>query len=117
MIRFLTLCIFFVVISCNDQLSKSDVIIEENEMSDVMRDIILAETYVQSYLSKDTTLNKDSLLRSQIELVLTLHKTDAQTFSTSYRYYMNHPDLFKIVIDSASNRFTKDREALLHKFE
>lgn len=85
-------------------------------MTEVFRDILLAESYVESYLSKDTTLNKDTLLRREIDLVLRLHKVDAKVFSRSYRYYKEHPDLFKLLMDSASSRFSTEKESVHQRF-
>ena len=117
MIRILFLCIILFFSSCSSQQDKSSAIIEKNEMTELFRDILLAEGYVESYLSKDTTLNKDTLLRREIDLVLRLHKVDAKTFSRSYRYYKGHPDVFKLLMDSASSRFSKDKEDAHQKFK
>ncbi len=114
MIRSATILLFLVLISCSDA-QKHDQIIEQEKMTEVIRDIILAETYVDFFLKKDTTVNKDTLLKREIDKVLSLHKTDVQTFSASYRYYKNHPELFKVIVDSASAWFTKDKSTLFQK--
>lgn len=113
MIRFILILLFITTISCSEEGGKSAVVIEKEKMTEVIRDITLAETYVDMYLKKDTTIKKDTLLKREIEKVLTLHKIDVHTFSASYRYYKNHPDLFKVIIDSASAWFSKDRTSLL----
>ena len=110
MIRFLFLCVILFFSSCSSQTEHSGAILEKNEMTEIFRDILLAESYVETYLSKDTTLNKDTLLRKEMDLVLALHKIDAKTFSKNYKYYKDHPDLFKLVMDSASSRFSKEKE-------
>ena len=110
MIRFLFFCVIVFLNSCSSQRNKSDAILESHEMTEVFRDILLAESYVESYLSKDTTLNKDTLLRREMDLVLALHKIDAKTFSKNYKYYKDHPDLFKLVMDSASSRLSKEKD-------
>lgn len=113
MTRYITLFVCLVFIACTNDNDKNDVIIEKDKMTEVIRDITLAETYVDYFLKKDTTVNKDTLLKREIEKVLTIHKIDVKTFSASYRYYKNHPDLFKVVVDSASAWFSKDRTSLL----
>lgn len=113
MIRYILLFVCLVFISCSNDNDKSGVIIEKDKMTEVIRDITLAETYVDLYLKKDTLVNKDTLLKREIEKVLAIHKIDVKTFSASYRYYKNQPDLFKVVVDSASAWFTKDRTAQL----
>lgn len=113
MIRYIPLFVCLVFISCTNVNDKTGVIIEKDKMAEVIRDITLAETYVDFFLKKDTTIKKDTLLKREIEKVLTLHNIDVKTFSASYRYYKNQPDIFKLIVDSASAWFSKDRTSLL----
>ncbi|MFN5423076.1 MAG: DUF4296 domain-containing protein [bacterium] len=115
MIRFITIVICIGFFSCSSEGKKPNEIIEKEKMTEVIRDITLAETYVDFYLKKDTTISKDTLLKREIEKVLTLHKIDVPTFSSSYTYYKNHPEQFKIIVDSASAWFTKDKTSLFQK--
>lgn len=113
MTRFFSVLILLVLISCNNESKKKEIIIEKEKMTDVIRDVTLAETYVEYFLKKDTSINKDTLLKREIEKVLSIHKIDVQTFSASYRYYKYHPELFKDIVDSANAWFKKDRTSQL----
>lgn len=115
MIRIFIISIFLLLSGCSSLPENTGAVIHKDTMAAVLRDILLAEGYVESYLIQDTSLKKDTLLKQEIDLVLKLHNLDANSFSTSYRYYKNHPDLFKLVIDSASVRFSKEKEKVLDK--
>ena len=85
-------------------------IIKINPMADILLDIAVAESYTESYLLKDSTLNKDSVYKSEISKVLQLHNTDPSIFSKSYSFYTDHPTLFKIVVDSSHDRSVRKKE-------
>lgn len=113
MTRFFSVLILMVLISCHSESKKKEIIIEKEKMTDVIRDVTLAETYVDFFLKKDTSINKDTLLKREIEKVLSFHNIDVKTFSASYRFYKNNPELFKEIVDSASAWFKKDRTSQL----
>ena len=105
--------IFVVLIlySCSlgDQSIPRDVI-KINPMADILLDIAVAESYAESYILKDSSLNSDSVYKSEISKVLQLHNTDATIFSRSYAFYTRNPSLFKIVIDSTHDRSVRKKE-------
>jgi hypothetical protein len=74
-----------------------------------MYDVLLAESYVESYLMKDTTLNKDSLLKVEMDKVLKVYGINAATFSESYLYYKAHPVQLETIMDSAHERAVRGR--------
>jgi hypothetical protein len=85
-------------------------IIKINPMADILLDIAVAESYTESYILKDSTLNKDSVYKSEISKVLQLHNTDPSGFSRSYSFYADHPTLFKIVVDSTHDRAVRKKQ-------
>ena len=114
MTRQIIIIILLGLISCNRASEKAARILEQDRMKDIISDITLAETYVEFFLNKDTTLSKDTLLKREIEKVLAFHKTDVKTFSSSYKYYKSHPELFKLIIDSASTTFMQYNKSQLN---
>ena len=62
-------------------------IIKINPMADILLDIAVAESYSESYILKDSTLNKDSVYKSEISKILQLHNTDPTVFSKSYNQW------------------------------
>lgn len=95
--------------SCKEAGNRSS-LIKENEMSDIINDLSLAEAYVETYLMRDTSLHKDSLLKKEMQKVFKIHQVEEEQFSRSYGFYLKHPDLFKIIIDSANDRASRSRD-------
>lgn len=92
----------------NDNESKE--ILNQDEMADVLNDITLAEGFVESYLFKDSALNKDSAVQAEIDKALQLRRVSTTLFTRSYRYYQAHPDQFKLIADTANARASKARD-------
>ena len=61
----ITLFLFFivVVVSCNNLSKQGEEILKEDKMAAVIYDVLLAESFAESYLMKDTMKNKDSILK------------------------------------------------------
>ncbi len=101
--------VFFAVSSCSLNADSSSVI-QQNEMADVLNDIALAEGFVESYMFKDSSINKDSAVQAEIDKALQLRKITPDLFSRSYKYYRSHPDEFKLIADTANARAAKARD-------
>lgn len=84
--------------------------IAKGRMADILYDIALAEAFVETYQFKDSSMNKDSALQKEIDLVLKYHSVEPAQFSKSYRFYEQHPQEFKILIDTANARAIRNRE-------
>lgn len=102
---------FFAVllVSCTGNKSESHPIIGEDKMANIMYDVLLAESFVESYLMKDTTLNKDSLLKVEMDKVMKVYGISSSNFSQSYLYYKAHPLQLEKVMDSAHERAVRGR--------
>lgn len=97
------------IVSCSGNKEHNQEIIDQDKMSNIMYDVLLAESFVESYLMKDTTLNKDSLLKVEMDKVLKVYGITSNTFSQSYLYYKSHPLQLEIVMDSAHERAVRGR--------
>lgn len=100
----------FMFWSCSGIEFGSVDVIEKNRMANILYDIALAEAFVETYQLKDSSLNKDSALQKEIDLVLKFHGVEPQRFSKSYQFYQQHPQDFKILIDTANSRAIRNRE-------
>ncbi len=101
--------ILFMISSCSIQ-DENTSLMQENEMADVLNDIALAEGFVESYMFKDSAINKDSAVQAEIDKALQLRKISPELFSRSYKYYQLHPDLFKTIADTANARAARARD-------
>lgn len=90
--------------------NESKEILSQDEMADVLNDITLAEGFVESYLFKDSALNKDSAVQAEIDKALQLRRVSTTLFTRSYRYYQAHPDQFRLIADTANARASKARD-------
>jgi Domain of unknown function (DUF4296) len=103
------LVIPMVLCACSD-VDVTARVLNQDEMANVLNDIALAEGFVESYLYKDSTLNKDSATQAEVDKALQLRKVGTDLFVRSYRYYQSNPDLFKIVVDTANARASRNRD-------
>lgn len=96
-------------LSCSNKADDKEQILNEDKMANVLYDVLLAESFVESYLMKDTTLNKDSLLKVEMDKVLKVYGISSSSFSKSYLYYKAHPLQLETVLDSAHERAVRGR--------
>jgi hypothetical protein len=100
---------YSVVLSCSNKVADKEQILNQDQMANVLYDVLLAESYVESYLMLDTTLRKDSLLKVEMDKVLKVYGISSSTFSKSYLYYKAHPIQLETVLDSANERAVRGR--------
>jgi len=96
--------------SCTGTGFNSVEVIGKDRMANILYDIALAEAFVETYQLKDSSLNKDSALQKEIDLVLKYHGVAPLRFSKSYQFYQQHPKDFKTLIDTANARAIRNRE-------
>lgn len=96
--------------SCSGIGFNSGDVIGKDRMANILYDIALAEAFVETYQLKDSSLNKDSALQKEIDLVLKYHGVEPKRFSKSYQFYQQHPQDFKVLIDTANARAIRNRE-------
>lgn len=106
-----TLFLFFIVIvvSCNNLSKQGEEILNEDKMAAVIYDVLLAESFAESYLMKDTMKNKDSILKIEMDKVLKVHSISSQTFAKSYLFYKSNPLTLEHILDSANERAVRER--------
>ena len=114
-----TILFFFVLIalgSCQDSTKIPSNIIPRAKMETVLWDMMLADRYSAQFLLKDS-LSKDVKLETMklYEGVFQLHKISREEFVKSYKYYLNRPDISKVIFDSLSARGGRNRELLYQK--
>ena len=106
-----TLILFFIVaiVSCNSLSNQEQEILNEDKMATIIYDVLLAESFAESYLMKDTMKNKDSTLQIEMDKVLKVHSISSQTFAKSYRFYKSNPLTLERILDSANERAVRER--------
>ncbi len=98
------------VFACCKQQQKT--IIEKEKMINLITEVSLAESYAETYVLKDSSLNKDSVLKQELSAVYKVNSTTADQFASSYKYYSGDPKLFKEIIDSAHARAYRNKDRI-----
>ena len=113
------LCILLVIgISCKDSTKIPSGILSKDKMESVLWDMMLADRYSAQFLLKDSA-TKDVKLETMklYEQVFQLHNITREEFVKNYKYYLNRPDISKVIFDSLSARGTRNRDQIYKKFQ
>ncbi len=82
-------------------------------MEALLQDLYLADALVNDRKNRDTLITEPDLLkRSYYEQLFKLHNTNREAFLKSYRYYVQHPVLFKKITDSLASSSQRSADAI-----
>ena len=98
--------IILLFLSCSGSSVPSE-LLEPQKMYPVVKDIMIADEYINNTLSNDSTINVKKKRSELYEQIFVLHKTDRKQFYKTFKYYQEHPDIQKILFDSLSEGFKK----------
>ncbi len=102
---FISLLVF---ISCRESASDL-VVIEQPQMVNLIYDLMLADEFNTQRKSADSTYEVNAKRFEKYDQVYRLHKTDHETFTASYKYYLGRPDQLKQIYDSIEAVATRKR--------
>jgi len=108
--RILMLCvIIFYFSACGQKNNHQKGILPREKMELLMWDLTVADEYATLKSEKDSTIKqKDERIRIYSE-IFQLHQTNKKQVTESLRYYMGHPEIFKVMNDSISARAQRNR--------
>ena len=108
--RILMLCvIIFYFSACGQKNNRQTGILPREKMEKLMWDLTVADEYATLKSEKDTTIKqKNERVRLYSE-IFQLHQTNQQQVTESLRYYMGHPEIYKVMNDSISARAQRNR--------
>lgn len=92
----------FLISSCKPKIPND--VLPPAQMNPVLWDVLLADEMAAQYALTDSSFGKLAKHAEYYQAILRIHKTDAETFRRSIRFYMDHPKLFKPVLDSIQSR-------------
>ncbi|HRO47750.1 DUF4296 domain-containing protein [Agriterribacter sp.] len=87
-------------------------VIEPHEMGNMLFEITMAEEFVNSYVSKDSSKNKEVEIQKEYQKIFLLHKVTEAQFKKSYDFYRSHTGIFKTMMDSLNARAQRGRNEL-----
>lgn len=99
--------------ACSSSEKKPADLLPKDKMEKVLWDMVLADRFSSQYLLKDS-LKVDVKTETfrLYEEVFAIHKINRDQFISSYKYYLNHPQVLKVMFDSISVRANRDRKLL-----
>lgn len=113
--RILVLSMMFcsVLLACSSSEKKPADLLPKDKMEKVLWDMVLADRFSNQFLLKDS-LKVDVKTETfrLYEEVFAIHKINRDQFISSYKYYLNHPQVLKLMFDSISVRANRERKAL-----
>ena len=98
-VLFILALIILVACSGRDKLPSN--ILDQPKMTSVISDMLIADAIANERKTKDSIINLNSLSAYYYQGVFAMHRITKDDFFRSYNYYLNHPDLLKVVLDSA----------------
>ena len=87
-------------------------IIPPEKMKTIVFDLLKADTYVNNFVLKDTTLKSKEQHIKMYEQVFLIHKITKKDFYISLNYYQQHPDVNKKLFDSTLSYANRQREMI-----
>ena len=97
--------------SCQSSTIPSDIIPKE-KMQAIIWQLMQSDEYVNALVARDTTKKSSTERMKRYQEIFDLNKTSPDEFKKSYRFYIEHPDITKVMFDSISTKATRDRTLL-----
>ncbi len=101
--RWLAVCTVCFFAACTDNTKVPKDLIQKDKMQKVLWDMLQADRFAIDFLPKpgDTTYNEREVLKVY-QKVFNVHGITRDDFLKSYAFYLNHPDITKVLYDSIS---------------
>jgi len=87
-----------IIISCGPSVPKD--VLPPEKIKLVLWDIMQADELAEHRSISDSSFTSLAKHVDYYQSVLTIHKISKEQFTNSINYYTNHPEVFKIVLDS-----------------
>lgn len=105
-------------ISCSGKKKVPEGIIEPQKMQRVFWDYIRADVFAKDFIKKDSLVN-DTLENIKLQnKIFSFYHVSRKDFYDSYNYYINHPELMDVIMDSMiakQNRIKLQNQVRNHK--
>lgn len=80
----------FLLTGCSGNRIPAD-IIQPYEMGNMLFEISMAEEFVNAYVAKDSSKNKEVEIQNEYQKIFLLHEVTEAQFKESYDFYRSHP--------------------------
>jgi len=97
--------------SCSGNSPGKGEVLPEEKMKYVLLDMIKADELALQNKLADSTINIKNESFKLYEQVFAVHKTSRKQFYDSYRYYQQHPALYKKLMEAVNKLGEKEKKA------
>ena len=108
--RLIILILLIFAFSCGRKDKVPEGVLEPAKMEKVMTDLLMSESFAESYLLIDTSKKRDEWFTGELNKVLAVQDVTQDQVRKSLDFYKTRPDLFKVIIDSINARAQRNRD-------
>jgi hypothetical protein len=106
-IGFLCTFIFF---ACTSKNKVPSSIMQPEKMKSVLWDVMRAQFLANEIVKKDSLASVSAETKVLTQKVFQIHKIAASDFDKSYNWYVQHPELMKLIFDSLYTQKQRNKE-------
>lgn len=99
--------------ACNSKSKNDKPVLSKTEMVPLVYGLMVTDEYTTQLKMRDTALVLKDIREKKYEQLFRLNKTDRESFASSYKYYLGHPDELKVIFDSVEATATRKRIELM----
>jgi len=107
--RYACLLLCFFALACRQEDAIPSSVIPPEEMEKILFEANMAEEFVNNYVMRDRSKNKETEIRREYEKIFFMHGITEQQFKKSYDFYRSHPDIYKTLMDSLDAKAQRKR--------
>lgn len=107
--------LLLMVYACSNGKKVPSDVIGQEKMGVILFELAMAESYLENYPFRDTTVNRDSMVKVEMDKVLAIHKVSQKEFRESYKFYKSRPEIYKVMTDTVYQRAQRSPEKMYGK--
>lgn len=108
---YIVLAVVSLLTGCSRNKVPAD-IIQPYEMGNILFEITMAEEFVNAYVAKDSSKNREAEIQKEYQKIFLLHEITEAQFKESYDFYRSHTGIFKTMMDSLNARAQRKRNEI-----
>ena len=103
----------FFLYSCSGKQKIPSDILPPEKMKNIVWDILEAQSTTNEIAARDSSIDKQASLNFLTKEAFRLNQTDSVNYSRSYIWYVAHPEIMKIFLDSLYEQKQRDKDIKL----